>query len=62
MSRWLTNDPQAAKRLRAADRKFERALISAQGLPLALKVTALRIAREARQSAYDAAAAIDAEV
>lgn len=52
---WLTNDPTAAQALRKADRDYRTALAQADSLPLAGKVAAIRLAREARQLAYSAA-------
>ena len=52
---WLTNDPQAATRLRAADDAFAAARQAASKLPLAEKITALREAEKARVAAYDCA-------
>ncbi len=49
---WVTNDPQAARALRKADKEFEAARIAASTLPLADKIVALRAAKEARQAAY----------
>jgi hypothetical protein len=50
---WLTNDPEAAKKLRKIDAEYERARAAASGLPLAEKVEAYRKAKEVRQKAYD---------
>ena len=53
---WVTNDPEAARALAAADKAFERAKVAAGRAPtLAAKVDALRAAKEARRAAYDAA-------
>lgn len=49
---WLTNDPQAAAQLRAADRAFDTAYAAASSLPLAEKLVALRQARIDRAKAY----------
>ena len=45
---WLTNDPVAANKLRAADKAYDHARACAGGLSLAEKVIALRKARAAR--------------
>jgi hypothetical protein len=50
---WITNDPAAAKALRAADRAYDKARAAASGLPLAEKLEAYRAARAARQRAYN---------
>lgn len=52
MIRWLTNDPEVAHRLRAADAAHEAARAAARHLPLAEKIAAYRQAREAREAAY----------
>jgi hypothetical protein len=52
---WVTNNPNAAKALKAADAKYEKAKTAASNLPLKEKVAALRKAKEARQAAYEAA-------
>ena len=49
---WITNDPQAAKSLKKADKAFEAARTAAKILPLADKIVALRAAQEAKQAAY----------
>ena len=49
---WLTNDPQAAAQLRAADASFDAARRAASVLPLAEKVVALRKAKIARAKDY----------
>ncbi len=50
---WISNDPQAIKALRAADRAYEKAQAAAANLPLAEKIEAYRAARCARQAAYN---------
>ena len=52
---WLTNDPQVAAQLRAADDAFAAARQAASKLPLAEKITALREAKKARVAAYNSA-------
>lgn len=52
---WITNNPEAAKALQAADTAFDLAKAAASNLPLAEKVAALRTAKTQRQAAYDAA-------
>lgn len=52
---WFTNDPQAAERLRRADKTYDTARTMAAGLPLAEKIIALRNAKIARDEAYAAA-------
>jgi len=54
MLTWVTNNPKAARALRAADIAYERAKFMAIGLPLARKVEAIRAAKAVRQAAYDA--------
>jgi hypothetical protein len=49
---WITNDPQAAKSLKKADKAFDAARTAAKSLPLADKIVALRAAQEAKQAAY----------
>lgn len=49
---WITNIPSVAKKLRAADRAYEAARAAAINLPLAEKVHAYQMAREARALAY----------
>ena len=56
MTDWMTNDPTAAFKLRSADRAYDKAAEAAKALPLSAKVEALRVAKAARRSAYDAAA------
>lgn len=51
---WITNDPQVAKHLKAADKVYTAAVTKAAGLKLADKVAAIRAAKLARQAAYDA--------
>ncbi len=51
---WLTNDPEAAKALRNAERAFNKAKSAASNLSLADKVFALKTAQNIRQAAYDA--------
>lgn len=50
MMDWLTNDPTAARRLRAADRRHDAARKAAAHLPLADKVAAYRVAKLARRA------------
>ncbi len=50
--KWITNDPQAAKALKKADKAFEAARTAAKSLPLADKIVALRDALAAKQAAY----------
>ena len=49
---WLTNDPQAAAQLRAADAAFEVLKQAASRLPLVEKVEALRKAKTAQAKDY----------
>jgi hypothetical protein len=51
---WITNSPEAARALRAADAAYDRALAAAAGLRLAEKVEAIRAARAARDATYRA--------
>jgi hypothetical protein len=57
-STWLTNNPEVAIGLRAADLAYERARSRASHLPLAERVVAYREARERRNAAYDAVLAM----
>lgn len=49
---WLTNDPDAAAQLRAADYHFDAAMRKASGLLLADKIVAVRNAKTDRAKAY----------
>ena len=49
---WFTNDPEAAKALRAADKTYDKARANAAGLSLTDKVAVYRAARMDRESAY----------
>ncbi len=51
---WVTNNPVAAKKLRAADMRYERAKIMTQGMRLGEKVEAQRAAKAQRQAEYEA--------
>lgn len=51
---WVTNDPTAAARRRAADAAYESARAAASSLPLAEKVVAYRHAAAERRAIYDA--------
>lgn len=50
---WITNDPEMAKKLRAADNRYERAKMMASWLPLEEKIRAYREAKVARHIEYD---------
>ncbi len=50
---WITNDPAAAKALKAADKAHDKARALAANLPLADKIIAYRAAKDARAAAYD---------
>lgn len=50
---WVTNNPEAAKRLRAADNAYELAKIRAQGKTLGEKIEAYRVARLVREAEYE---------
>jgi hypothetical protein len=50
---WVTNDPAVAKKLRAADHRYERAKIMTQGMTLGQKIEAQRAAKAVRQREYD---------
>jgi hypothetical protein len=52
--RWLTNDPNAAAKLRAIDAAYWAARDAAAHLPLALKIIAYREAEAVSRAAYDA--------
>lgn len=49
---WVTNDPEMAKKFRAADHRYDVAVVKARRLPLAEKVEALRAAVRRRQAEY----------
>ena len=49
---WITNCPNAAKALNAADAAYAKAKLAAQGLNLADKIIALREAKAAKVRAY----------
>lgn len=51
---WVTNDPATAEKLLQADERYEIAKLMARDLPLAQKIDALRAARRARDTAYEA--------
>ncbi len=51
---WLTNDPDAARDLRAADAAYDQAIFKSRDLPLAEKIVAIRTARANRLAAYRA--------
>lgn len=51
---WITNSPDDAEKLKAADAAWQAARNAAQHLPLAEKVAAYRKAKTDRQAAYDA--------
>ena len=50
---WITNNPEAAKSLRAIDRRYERERAKCAAWPLELKVGRFRKLEEERQAAYD---------
>lgn len=50
---WLTNSPEAAKRLRDIDRKYRKAFEAARSLPFAAKRDALQKAKDDHQAAID---------
>jgi hypothetical protein len=50
---WISNDPNAVKVLKAADRAYEKSRADAAGIPLAEKIEAYRVARCVRQAAYN---------
>lgn len=56
MTGWVTNDPEAAKRLRKADREHAKTRAKSKNLPLAQKIIALRESKEKLHAAYTAAA------
>ena len=53
-SRWLTNSPEAAKALKAADHKYTLATLACSGWKLADKVAAIRDAKATHRAAYEA--------
>jgi hypothetical protein len=50
----VTNNPEAARRLREIDAAYERARKAARDLPLAQKAEAYRVAKGLRDAAYAA--------
>lgn len=54
---WMTNNPEAAKHLRKADKAFEAAIAIAKPLPLQEKVEAFRAAKKILFEAYGEAIA-----
>ena len=52
---WLTNIPETAEKLNAADRAYDKAREAAKSLPLADKIIALRNAKAEKVKAYAAA-------
>lgn len=58
MKSWITNSPEAARALRAADERYRCARLLAGGLCLKEKIEALRAAKRAHEAAYDAVAKI----
>lgn len=51
---WVTNSPEAAAKLKAADRAYDQAKAAARGLRLAVMIVALRTAKATRDAAYQA--------
>ena len=51
---WLTNSPEAATALKAADHKYTLATLACSGWKLADKVVAIRKAKAAHAAAYEA--------
>lgn len=51
---WLTNDPETAEKLRAADRRYKHARDAAMALPLADKIEAYRAAKVRKDADYAA--------
>jgi hypothetical protein len=49
---WITNNPEAAAKLRSIDNAYESARRAARNLPLAEKIIALRSAKSTRDEAY----------
>lgn len=49
---WVTNSPEAAARLKAADAAYDRRIAASSGLRLDHKIQAVRTARAIRDSAY----------
>lgn len=50
---WLTNNQEAAQRLRDADKWYESERTKAQSMPLARKIAFLRAARRKHRETYD---------
>ena len=50
---WITNNPKAAKALRAADLAYEQAVALMGGMLLADKIVAVRAARDAHAATCD---------
>lgn len=53
-AQWITNNPEAAKRLRKADRRYQAARDNARDLPLEKKIVALRKASADLEADYAA--------
>lgn len=51
---WVTNSPEAARKLQAADAAYHRAKAAASGLRLVEMIAAIRAARVERDAAYAA--------
>lgn len=49
---WLSNDPQAAAQLRAADAEYDAAVRATAHMALADKIPAMKAAKIARAKAY----------
>ena len=52
---WITNIPETAEKLNAADRAYDKARTAAANLSLADKIVALRVAKSDKINAYAAA-------
>jgi hypothetical protein len=55
VGQWITNSPEIANKLRAADRQYEKAITAASRLPLCEKIAAHRNAKSRRALAYEEA-------
>lgn len=52
MTGWLTNNPTAARKLRAVDKKYEKARKALPPMPLAEKIEAIKRLKESRAMDY----------
>ena len=58
---WVTNSPEAAAKLKAADAAYDKRIAATQGMRLVDKIQAIATARAIRDAAYRVAARLDIE-